>query len=82
MAGDAPDDAVPAHYGEVFGEQRALAAGRGYVDLSHRGVVRVTGPDRLSWLHRLVPRRRRHVAFSDGLGGFRSHCAGVDRRPQ
>lgn len=29
-------------------------SGHGFVDLSHRGVVAVTGDDRLSWLHLLV----------------------------
>lgn len=35
-------------------EQRRLDAGEGVVDLSHRGVITVTGPDRLSWLHSLT----------------------------
>ena len=45
---------VAAHYGDPFREQRALAAGEASVDLSHRAVVRVGGPDRLSWLHSLT----------------------------
>lgn len=48
------DEGVAAHYGELYGEQRALSDGRGFVDLSHRGVVTVTGPERLSWLHLLL----------------------------
>ncbi|MFF8290802.1 YgfZ/GcvT domain-containing protein [Streptomyces sp. NPDC016309] len=48
------DEGVAAHYGDLFREQRALAAGTGLVDLSHRGVVTVTGEDRLSWLHLLL----------------------------
>ncbi|WP_441251613.1 CAF17-like 4Fe-4S cluster assembly/insertion protein YgfZ [Kitasatospora sp. McL0602] len=51
---EGPDAGVAAHYGDIFREQRALAEGRGFVDLSHRGVVTVTGPDRLSWLHLLL----------------------------
>ncbi|MFD9790336.1 folate-binding protein YgfZ [Streptomyces sp. NPDC059070] len=51
---EAPDEGVAAHYGDLFREQRALADGRGLVDLSHRGVVAVTGDDRLSWLHLLL----------------------------
>jgi len=47
------DAGVAAHYGEPLREQRALAAGTAVVDLSHRGVVTVTGPDRLSWLNTL-----------------------------
>ena len=49
-----PDAAVPAHYGDPFGEQRALIRRAGVVDRSHRGVVRVSGPERLSWLHLLL----------------------------
>ncbi|MFE1247154.1 YgfZ/GcvT domain-containing protein [Streptomyces sp. NPDC058766] len=48
------DEAVAAHYGDLFREQRALADGTGFVDLSHRGVVTVTGEDRLAWLHLLL----------------------------
>ncbi|MFI6347704.1 YgfZ/GcvT domain-containing protein [Streptomyces sp. NPDC050560] len=48
------DDGVAAHYGDLFREQRALADGRGFVDLSHRGVVTVSGDDRLAWLHLLL----------------------------
>ncbi|WP_282702898.1 folate-binding protein [Streptomyces sp. CC219B] len=48
------DEGVAAHYGDLFREQRALADGTGFVDLSHRGVVTVTGADRLSWLHLLL----------------------------
>ncbi|MFE4860875.1 YgfZ/GcvT domain-containing protein [Streptomyces sp. NPDC056670] len=48
------DEGVAAHYGDLFREQRALAGGTGLVDLSHRGVVTVTGDDRLSWLHLLL----------------------------
>ncbi|MFJ5264188.1 YgfZ/GcvT domain-containing protein [Streptomyces sp. NPDC088387] len=48
------DEGVAAHYGELFREQRALAEGTGFVDLSHRGVVAVSGADRLSWLHLLL----------------------------
>ncbi|MCK7624587.1 folate-binding protein [Streptomyces sp. RS10V-4] len=51
---EAPDEGVAAHYGDLFREQRALADGAGFVDLSHRGVVTVSGPDRLSWLHLLL----------------------------
>ena len=54
VAGDGIDAPVAAHYGELFREQRELVAGRGFVDLSHRGVVTVSGPDRLSWLHLLL----------------------------
>lgn len=54
VAADGIDAAVAAHYGSFNGEQRALSAGDGFVDLSHRGVLRVEGPDRLTWLHSLT----------------------------
>ena len=49
-----PDSGVPWHYGDPHGEQRLLLRGKGWVDLSHRGVVTVSGPDRLTWLHSLT----------------------------
>jgi len=54
VGGDGIDAPVAAHYGSFNGEQRMLAAGDGFVDLSHRDVVRVEGPDRLTWLHSLT----------------------------
>jgi tRNA-modifying protein YgfZ len=51
---DGIDAGVAAHYGSFITEQRNLVAGRGFVDLSHRGVVRVEGDDRLTWLHSLT----------------------------
>lgn len=44
------DEGVAGHYGDPVPEQRALARGTGYVDQSQRGVVTVTGADRLTWL--------------------------------
>jgi folate-binding protein YgfZ len=54
VEGDPPDAGVAAHYGDPFREQRALAGGEASVDLSHRPVVRVSGADRLTWLHSLT----------------------------
>jgi tRNA-modifying protein YgfZ len=56
------DAGVPWHYGDPHGEQRRLRRGEGWVDLSHRGVVTVTGPDRLSWLHSLTTQHVEHLA--------------------
>jgi folate-binding protein YgfZ len=44
----------PQHYGNPLGEQKALAAGQAVVSLADRGVVTVTGPDRLTWLDSLT----------------------------
>jgi len=86
VAGDGVDAGVAAHYGSFNGEQRALEAHDGFVDLSHRDVVRISGPDRLTWLHSLT------TQYFEGLGpgvwtealvlspqGHVEHaCAGVD----
>jgi tRNA-modifying protein YgfZ len=54
-----PDEGVAAHYGDPVREQRALdgangAGDAGLVDRSNRGVLKITGQDRLSWLHSLT----------------------------
>jgi len=54
VAAEGPDEGVAAHYGDPFREQRTLATSVGLVDRSHRGVLAVPGPDRLSWLHSLT----------------------------
>ncbi|MGL5809435.1 MAG: YgfZ/GcvT domain-containing protein [Nocardioides sp.] len=48
------DAGVAAHYGSFNAEQRTLVAGNGFVDLSHRDVLRIGGADRLGWLHSLT----------------------------
>ncbi|WP_349897756.1 CAF17-like 4Fe-4S cluster assembly/insertion protein YgfZ [Parafrigoribacterium soli] len=50
VEGSDADAGVALHYGNPVAEQRALAAGEAIVDLSHRSVLSITGPDRLSWL--------------------------------
>ncbi|QIX25511.1 folate-binding protein YgfZ [Nocardioides sp. JQ2195] len=54
VSGDGVDAPVAAHYGSFNTEQRALEQGDGFVDLSHREVIRIAGPDRLTWLHSLT----------------------------
>jgi folate-binding protein YgfZ len=48
------DAGVPWHFRDPMREQRLLDSGLGAVDLSHRGLIAVSGPDRLSWLHSLT----------------------------
>ncbi|ORM30654.1 folate-binding protein YgfZ [Williamsia sp. 1135] len=45
------DEAVAWHFGDPFGEQRAAATSAVMIDRSHRGVITLTGPERLSWLN-------------------------------
>ncbi|MEJ6488364.1 folate-binding protein [Leucobacter sp. USCH14] len=47
-------DDVASHYGEPLVEQRALEVGTALVDLSHHGIIVVSGQDRLSWLHSMT----------------------------
>lgn len=54
VAANGIDAPVAAHYGSFNNEQRALVKGEGFVDLSHRDVLTITGPDRLTWLHSLT----------------------------
>ena len=54
VAGGGVDAGVAWHYGDPAGEQRALAAGVAVADLSHLGVVTVSGPDRLTWLNSIT----------------------------
>src|SRR3990170_6283097 len=51
---DLPGAVAAGHYGSFNREQRTLEAGDGFVDLSHRDVLRIAGPDRLTWLHSLT----------------------------
>jgi tRNA-modifying protein YgfZ len=62
VAAGGPDAGVAAHYGDPFAEQRALATRWGVVDQSHRGVLRITGADRLSWLHSLTTQHLEQLA--------------------
>jgi len=51
---DGPDKGAVWHFGEPSQEQRALAQGKAWADLSHFEIIGVTGQDRLSWLHSLT----------------------------
>lgn len=48
---EGPDAGAVWHYGDPFREQKALAAGRAGVNLSHRPVFTISGSDRLRWLN-------------------------------
>jgi len=81
-----PDAGVPWHYGDPLGEQRALEAGEASVDLSHRPVFAVAGPERLTWLNALASQKldalapgEHTTAFLLDLNGRIEHAfGGVD----
>ncbi|NNU26101.1 YgfZ/GcvT domain-containing protein [Isoptericola sediminis] len=62
VAATGPDAGVAWHYGDPVAEQRALVRGAAVVDQSHLGVVRLTGPDRLGWLHSITSQDVEHLA--------------------
>jgi tRNA-modifying protein YgfZ len=70
VAGDGIDFPVAAHYGSFNGEQRTLESGDGFVDLSHRGVIRVSGPDRLTWLHSLTTQYFENLAAGTAVAAL------------
>lgn len=45
---------IPARYGDVAAEHRAVRQAVGMADLSHRGKLRVTGEDRVKWLQSVI----------------------------
>ena len=49
-----PDRGAVLHFGDPIKEQRALAAGTAWADLSHLEIVAIKGVDRLRWLHDLT----------------------------
>jgi folate-binding protein YgfZ len=49
-----PDEVVAWHYGDPMREQRTAESSAAIVDRSNRGVLRITGADRLTWLHSLT----------------------------
>lgn len=64
VAAEGPDAGVAAHYGNPFAEQRALAAGEAVVAVA-RGVITITGDDRLLWLHNLTSQNLRMLQPGD-----------------
>jgi folate-binding protein YgfZ len=49
-----PDKGAIWHFGEPNQEQKALVVGNGWADLTHRGIISISGKDRLTWLHALT----------------------------
>ncbi len=43
-----------AHFGDTAGEYRAVRSAVGLIDLTHRGLLQFTGPDRLSFLQGML----------------------------
>ncbi|PBC46542.1 folate-binding protein YgfZ [Rhodococcus sp. ACS1] len=54
-----PDAGVAWHHGDPLGEQRSAERSAVVVDRSHRFVIAISGPERLTWLHTISSQ---HVA--------------------
>ena len=67
---EGPDKGAVWHCGEVAKEQRALADGKAWADLSHRTVVAVSGEERLAYLHAVTTQHVESLqpgVWKDGL---------------
>ena len=67
---EGPDQGAVWHCGEVAKEQRALADGKAWADLSHRTVVAVSGEERLAYLHAVTTQHVENLqpgVWKDGL---------------
>ncbi|MBI4532094.1 MAG: aminomethyl transferase family protein [Candidatus Latescibacteria bacterium] len=59
---------MPDHYGDPLAEHNVVRTDVGLIDLSHRGVLRITGPDRTTFLHNLVTNDI--TSLSPGMGCY------------
>ncbi len=59
-----------ARFGDLEAEYRALAAGPAVVDRSDRGLLEVTGADRLKWLHQLTTNQVKSLSPGEGNYAF------------
>jgi folate-binding protein YgfZ len=64
-----PDKGAMLHFGDPAKEQRAIASGIAWADLSHLEIVAVKGVDRLRWLHDLTTQHLETFSggWTDGL---------------
>lgn len=80
------DAGVVAHYGDPIPEQRLLATKVGLVDRSNRGVIAISGVDRLRWLHdmttqhvnTLAPMTGTELLFLSPHGHVEHHAVALD----
>ena len=57
---------LPADFGDVAGEYKAVRSAAGLIDLSHRGLLQFTGPDRLAFLQGMLSNDLRILQPFDG----------------
>ena len=64
---DGPDKGAIWHFGQPAQEQRMLAEGKAWADLSHLSIIAVTGDDRTKWLHDLTTQHLLNLPAGDWL---------------
>lgn len=63
-------------YGDAAAEFSALRKGSALVDRSYRGLIEVTGADRLSWLHNLTTNDVKNLSPGEGNYSFATNIKG------
>jgi folate-binding protein YgfZ len=64
---DGPDKGAIWHFGQPAQEQRALAEGKAWADLSHLSIIAISGDDRVKWLHDLTTQHLLNISAGDWL---------------
>jgi len=57
---------LPAHFADAAAEHQAVCSAAGLIDLSHRGLLQFTGPDRMSFLQGMLSNDLRALKPFDG----------------
>ncbi|MCH7871674.1 MAG: folate-binding protein YgfZ [Planctomycetes bacterium] len=63
-------------YGDAAAEWNALVGGPALVDRSYRGLIELTGVDRLSWLHNLTTNEVKNLSPGEGNYSFAVNIKG------
>lgn len=75
-----PDTGAVLHFGDPVKEQRALASGNGWADLSHLEIVAISGADRLRWLHDLTTQHLESFAGGWSSGLILDHLGHIEHQ--
>ncbi|GAA1395603.1 YgfZ/GcvT domain-containing protein [Luteococcus peritonei] len=62
LVSSGPDEGLAWHHGDPMREQRTMTSGGGWLGLSNRQVLQVSGPDRLAYLHSLTSQHLERLA--------------------
>ncbi len=69
-AGAAINRPIVGSFGDAEAEYRALADGPALVDRTCRGLLEISGADRVSWLHNLTTNDMKNLSAGDGQYAF------------